>query len=93
MAQAHNLKMEDILSHPLGPLPWALSTSDGLLKKTTTKLPSLQSNVALVEQLPNNFATIVDGMSLVQKVKGEQITFGNIATTNGAERRSLQQKN
>ena len=26
MAQGRNLKMEDILSHPLGPLPWALST-------------------------------------------------------------------
>ena len=34
MAQGRSLKMEDILSHPLGPLPWALSTSDGLLRKT-----------------------------------------------------------
>ena len=34
MAQGRNLKMEDILSHPLGPLPWALSTHDGLLRKT-----------------------------------------------------------
>ena len=34
MAQGHSLQMEDILSHPLGPLPWALSTPDGLLRKT-----------------------------------------------------------
>lgn len=34
MAQRHNLQMEDNLSHPLGPLPWALSTPDGLLRKT-----------------------------------------------------------
>jgi len=33
MAQARNFKMEDIVSHPLGPLPWALSTPDGLLTK------------------------------------------------------------
>ena len=29
-----SLKMEDIPSHPLGPLPWTLSTSDELLRKT-----------------------------------------------------------
>ena len=34
MAQGCSLKMEDILSHPLGPLHWALSTPDGLLIKT-----------------------------------------------------------
>ena len=31
MAQGRNLQMEDNLSHPLGPLSWALSTPDGLL--------------------------------------------------------------
>ena len=56
MAQGSNLKMEDILSHPLVPLPWALSTPDGLLRKTNkAALPtSLQSNVAPIEQLPDN---------------------------------------
>ena len=34
MAQGRSLQMEDILSHPLGPLPWALSTPEGLLRKT-----------------------------------------------------------
>ncbi|KAI0215013.1 hypothetical protein LSAT2_032961, partial [Lamellibrachia satsuma] len=34
MAQGSNLEMTDILSHPLGPLTWALSTPDGLLRKT-----------------------------------------------------------
>ena len=33
MAQGRNLKMEDILYNLLGPLPWALSTPDGLLRK------------------------------------------------------------
>ena len=82
MAQGCNLKMEDILSHPLGPLPWALSTPDGLLRKTNKAAlaTSLQSNVAPIEQLPDNFALIIDGMSLVQKVKGEQTTFGDVAT-------------
>ena len=83
MAQGRNLKMEDILSHPLGPLPWALSTHDGLLRKTNkaTLATTLQKNVAVAEQLPGNSASVVDGMNLVQRVKGDQATFGDVAST------------
>ena len=83
MAQGRNLKMEDILSHPLGPLPWALSTHDGLLRKTNkaTLATTLQKNVAVAEQFPGNSASVVDGMNLVQRVKGDQATFGDVATT------------
>ena len=35
MAQGRSLKIKGILSHPLGPLAWALSTSDGLLGQST----------------------------------------------------------
>ena len=57
--QRRNLKMEDILSHPLGPLPWALSTHDGLLTKTNkaTLATTLQKNVAVAEQFPGNSAS------------------------------------
>lgn len=34
MAQGRDLQMEEILSHAFGPLPWALSTPDGFLRKT-----------------------------------------------------------
>jgi len=83
MAQGRNLKMEDILSHPLGPLPWALSTPDGLLRKTNkaSLATTLQKNVTVADQLPQNPASVVDGMNLVQRVKGDQATFGDIATT------------
>ena len=77
MAQGRNLTMEDILLHPLGPLPWALSTHDGLLRKTNkaTLATTLQKNVAVAEQFPGNSASVVDGMNLVQRVKGDQATF------------------
>ena len=83
MAQRRNLKMEDILSHPLGPLPWALSTPDGLLRKTNkaSLATTLQKNVTVADQLPPNPACVIDGMNLVQRVKGDQVTFGDIATT------------
>ena len=69
MAQARSLKMEDVLSHPLGPLPWALSTTDGLLRKTNKAAlaTTLQKNVAAAEHLPGNSTSVVDGMNIVQR--------------------------
>ena len=83
MAQACSLVMEDILCHPLGPLPWALSTPEGLLRKTNkaSLATLLQRNVTTAEQLPENCASVADGMCLVQQVKGDQATFGDIAAT------------
>ncbi len=83
MAQVRSLQMEDILSHPLGPLPWALSTPDGLMRKTnkSTLATTLQKNVRVVDQLPENSASVVDGMNLVQRVKADQVTFGDVANT------------
>ena len=83
MAQGHNLRMEDILSHPLGPLPWALSTPDGLLRKTdkASLAATLQKGIAAVDHLPQNTASVVDGMNLVQRIKGDQATFGDVAAT------------
>ena len=74
--------MEDITSHPMGPLPWALSTPDGLLRKTNkaSLATALQKNVTVADQLPPNPACVIDGMNLVQRVKGDQVTFGDIAT-------------
>ena len=53
MEQARSLLMEDILCHPLGPLPWALSTPEGLLRKTNkaSLATTLQRNVSAVEEL------------------------------------------
>ena len=73
--------MADVLSYPLGPLQWALATPEGLHHKTNkAALASyLQKNVAPADQLPDHFATITDGMSIIQKVKGDQVNFGEVA--------------
>lgn len=34
VAEAKQLSMKEVLSHPLGPLPWSLAAPDGSLKKT-----------------------------------------------------------
>ncbi len=54
-----------------------------VLQKTNkaTLASALQKNVPVVEQLPGNCVLIIDGMNLVQKVKGDQATFGDVAST------------
>ena len=81
IAQERSLQIDYILSHPLGPLPWALSSADGLLRKTNkASLASLlQKNVQATEEVPANSSAVIDGMSLVQRVKGDQLTFGDVA--------------
>ena len=81
MAQGWNLQMADVLSHPLGPLPWALATAEGLYRKTNKAalVSCQQNNVAPADQLPDHSTTIIDGMSIIQKVKGDQVNFGEIA--------------
>ena len=38
IAENRKRQMGEVLSHPLGPLPWALSTADGPFKKQTKQL-------------------------------------------------------
>ena len=35
ISQNRNLDMKEVLSHPLGPIPWSLATSNGTLRKKT----------------------------------------------------------
>ena len=69
------------MSHPLRPLPWALANDDGSLRKTN-KAPlarELEKNVSPAEEIPEPSAAIIDGMSLVQKLKGNDQTFWQLA--------------
>ena len=34
ISQSRNLDMKGVLSHPLGPIPWSLATSDCTMRKT-----------------------------------------------------------
>lgn len=81
MAQDRDFHMSDVLAHPLGPLPWALATPEGLMRKTNKAAlaAALQKNVLPAETVPNNSATIIDGMLLIQKVPGDQSTFAEVA--------------
>ena len=54
VAENRKLKMSDVLAHPLGPLPWALASSDGSLRKNNKAALAreLERNVSPAEVIP-----------------------------------------
>lgn len=83
IAQGRELDMRDVLSHPLGPIPWALANGDGSLRKTNkaTLMNSIGETIPPVETLPKRSACIVDGMSVVQKLNVQSNTFAEVSNS------------
>ena len=81
IAQSRKLEMRAVLSHPIGPLPWALSNGDGTMKKTNKAVLSkhLESKVLPVEEVPHPNATIIDAIGLMNKLHGENRTFSELS--------------
>ena len=81
MAQSRKLEMRDVLSHPLTPLPWALSIGDDTMKKTNNAVLSkhLESKVLPVEEVPHPSNTIIDAMGLMNKLHVENRTFSELS--------------
>ena len=82
VAERRHLRMSDILSHPLGPLPWALANGDGTMRKPikaalVRKLERQLLPAAEIIHAPS--ATIIGNMSLVQMMKGNDQTFSQLA--------------
>ena len=69
-SQSRDLNIKEVLSHPLGPIPWALATLEGM-KKATSKSTLANELIKLsttLEEIPIPSATVIDGMAIVQKV-------------------------
>ena len=83
VAQSRELDMKEVFSYPLGPVPWSLSTSEGSMRKTNKAALSqaLEKLAPAEDSLIANIVTIIDGMSIVQKIKGAHKTFGELAGT------------
>ena len=83
ISQRRNLNMKDVLSHPLGLVPWSLATGDGTLHKTNKAVLSNnhEKESAPSQEILENLACIIDAMSLVQKIKGKHKTFKEVAET------------
>lgn len=81
IAEVRDLSMREVLSHPLGPIPWSLASIDGSLKKTTkaSLAKDLQKDIPAVDNLPSDNTCIIDGMAMVQKLKPGITTFKEVA--------------
>ena len=80
-AQSRELDMEQIVSHPLGPLPWALGNGDGSLRKTDKAefTNDTAPNVPVTETIPDKSACIVYAMSMILKLESNDNTFNDLA--------------
>lgn len=81
IAKSRQLNLKEVLSHPLGPLPWALASPDGNVRKTckSSLAKQLLKFPCVAESLPLNSTCVIDGMALVQKPNGDGKTFADIA--------------
>ena len=81
VAQSRQLHTRDVLAHPLGPLPWALANADVSLRKTNKAALAreLERNVSPAEDITDPSNCITGGMSLVQKMNGNNKRFALLA--------------
>ncbi|CAB4002634.1 Hypothetical predicted protein [Paramuricea clavata] len=85
IARNRDINLEHVFTYSLRPYPRALATDSGCLVKTVkSKLLHVleqEAEMPLIEQIPSNSATIVDGMALLQMLKARNIpeTFGQLA--------------
>ena len=81
IAQTREMNMREVLSHPLGPLPWSLATIDGSLAKTPkSKLVLvLEKDVAPLDEEPDATLWILDAMAILQSIRRVPETFGELA--------------
>ena len=80
-SQSRDLNIKEVLSHPLGPIPWALATRDGLRRPTSksTLANELIKLSTTPEEIPRPSATVIAGMAIVQKVNGNKKTLSTIS--------------
>ena len=80
VATGGNLDLREVFNHPSGLLLWALSNSDCAIKKKnkSTIARHIERRVAPAEFIPLSSACIIDGMSLVNKIRGDNRTFEDI---------------
>ena len=82
LALQHELSLERVLSYLLGPIPWALATSDGAMIKTDkAKLMHCLKDKSHLAQRPTvGFQCyIVDGNALLQAMVSRPSTFRELA--------------
>ena len=81
VASSRKLNMKEVLKHPLGPMPWSLANTDGAPRKTNKAALArkLEAKASPANEMEYPNACIIDGMSVAQKMKGDKLTFEELA--------------
>ena len=79
--QKRELDLREVFKYPLGPFPWALAGVMGDLKKTNkaTLLNEVERLTEPLDLFPDDYASIFDGMAIIQKARATGLTFGELA--------------
>ena len=82
LALEHQVSLENVLSYPLGKVPWALATANGTLIKTDKSklMHSLEEKSHLVQRPTMAFdCYIIDGNEAQHAMVSLSSTFGKLA--------------
>jgi len=81
VAQSRALPIREVLAHPLGSLLWALANTNGTMCKTNKAAfaRELEKTVSPAGYIPKPSTCIIDGMSLIRKLKGDGNSFEQLA--------------
>ena len=83
IAHHRQMNMQEVLTYPLGPLPWSLATADGA-PTTTAKsalLHILEGKAQPVEDVPASAVWILDGVAIIlHSMKDVPRTFSRLAS-------------
>ena len=82
IAHHRQMSMQEVLTYPLGPLPWSLATADGAPTKTAKSalLHILEERAQPVEDVPASAVWILDGVAILQSMKAAPRAFSCLAS-------------
>ena len=82
IAQHRQMNMQEVLTYPLGPVPWSLATADGTPTKTAKSalLHILEGKVQPVEDVPASVVWILDGVVILHFTKDVPRIFSSLAS-------------
>ena len=82
IAHHRQMNMQEVLTYPLGPLPWSLATADGAPTKTAKSalLHILEERAQPVEDVPASAVWILDGVDILHSMKDVPRAFSCLAS-------------
>ena len=81
IGQSRDIGLKVAFSYPLGPFPWSLADEFGMMRKTNKAdiANAFEKEAKCTESPRMQSATVINGMTLLQKLKVVQMSFCQVA--------------